>query len=118
MRNYYEVCIRWNDNDAEEGTFTESVFANDEDEASEAVATSMAGSSSDVDNSNPDEVARFVEEALQRVSYVTNVVSSLPDDISSVFFDELFPDGVSRQINLDALAVLLSEHRDQIILKS
>ncbi|WP_321945344.1 hypothetical protein [Paraburkholderia sp. J10-1] len=116
MRKYWEVSIRWNDNNSEEGTFTESVFADDDVQAQRLVAESMACSDdSEIDPDDEGEFAEFVASALQRVDSVSEVGKSLPDDIESVFFDELFPDGQRRSINMNALAALLAEHRDRVL---
>ncbi|MFP3637540.1 hypothetical protein [Paraburkholderia sp. SIMBA_054] len=116
MRKFYEVCFRWNNNDSEEGTFTETTFANDEDDAEKIVATSMAHSSdSGINADDPDALARYVAEASDRLEYVTDLQLSIPHHIESVFFDELYPDGKRRQLNMEALAELPGEHRDRVL---
>lgn len=116
MRKYYTVCIRWNDNDSEEGTFTESTHADSEDQAIRLIAESMSQSSSaEIDQDDEDEVRAFVSSAIDRVEYCDLVNASIPDDLRNVFFDELFPDGNLRQLDMKGLAKLLAENRERVL---
>jgi len=115
MRTCWEISIRWSDIDREQGLFTESAFCETQKEGIQDVAESMAQSAPDLNLGDKAAVDRFVERAISRVESVTDTSAQLPFDIGNVFCDELFPDGRHRQIDMNALAALLAEHRESVL---
>lgn len=115
MRKCWEISIRWSDIDRQQGLFTDSAFCTTQEDAIRGVAESMAQSAPDLDPNDNAAIDRFVERAVERVESVTDTSAQLPFDIGNVFCDELFPDGCRRDIDMNALAALLSEHRDSVL---
>lgn len=117
MKNLWNVMLpwAWNCNPAdEESTYSTTVEAVDEDAAKLAAATEMADSD-EKEFMDDDDRAKYIRSRVAGWGDVYPQQAQLRQDLASVFEDELFPDGVRREINLEALGRLLAEHRAALL---
>lgn len=117
MKNLWNVMLPWawngNPND-EEGTYTTTVEGADEDEAKRRAAEEMADSG-EKEFVDDEDRAKYIATRLTGWGDVYPQQAQLRQDLASVFEDELFPDGVRRNLNLEALGKLLAEHRAVLV---
>lgn len=119
------VTLPWANNcdpSEDEGTYSEYVRAADEIEARRLVALDMIAQSKGFPS--PDEpgyqaaVDEFVEDRVSGWAEVVEVAKSVASDLSFLFEHELFPDGVRRDIDMDALKALLVANRDTLVVRN
>lgn len=113
---FFNVTMPWNVNgDPEaEGTYTTTVRAADEDKAKRQCAEEMADSGQrefDSDSYRQD----YIDALAAGWADVYATADKLKQDMSKVFADQLFPDGVSRDINLEVLGQVLTQNRELVI---
>lgn len=117
MNQPYSVTLPWNPNDPDEGDYATTVWADSDQEARFAAAEEMADHS---------DAGRF-DSAKQRQDYIENRANSpqtyvvesateLKYNLGVVFAAELFPDGIGRSIDLDALRTVLMENRNRVVI--
>lgn len=110
----YAVTLNWVQED--EGSYSDYVHASSHAEACVKVAEAMADQRGYVDeNETPVQKREWINcRAWDQVDCHL-VKESLEADLVALFGDELFPDGVKRCLNLEALRVLLAEHRNSLL---
>lgn len=117
MKNLWNVQMPWawsGDASDEEGTYTTTVEADDEDAARRAAAIEMADSG-EKEFSGAEERQRYIDSRASGWADVYRSQDQLAQDLSALFADELFPDGIVRQVNFKALAGLLAANRDELV---
>ena len=117
MKNLWNVMLPWarnGDASDEEGTYSTTVEGDDEDGAKLNAAIEMADSG-EKEFCDEEDRQSYIDSRVAGWADVYPQQQQLRQDLSSTFFDELFPDGVCREINLQALAKLLSENRNTIV---
>ena len=105
----------WNGNPwDEEGTYSTTVPGEDEAEAKLNAAIEMADSGQKTMVGDEDR-QRYIESRVNGWGDVYPQRDRLSQDLASVFERELFPDGVRKTINLEALGLLLAVHRAEVL---
>ena len=114
MKQLFNVILAWGQTD--EGNYTATVAAPTDGAAALLVAEEMAESRDapkfDDDADRQQWIARRAADVVD--IYPTDV--QLRQDLGALFSDELYPDGVVREINLEELGRVLSENRDRLLL--
>ncbi|MGF6604026.1 hypothetical protein P3T23_008781 [Paraburkholderia sp. GAS448] len=111
MKSIYEVCIRWDECDAEQGTFTETAEVNCRDDAIHAVARMMAVTRDGCGpNASENEIREFVGDAENRVEYAVSLTERAFTDLQMVLADEL----QGRRLDPAALVTLIKENLDRV----
>jgi hypothetical protein len=117
MKNLWNVQMPWawsGDPCDEEGTYTTVVPGANPQEAKLNAAIEMADSG-EKEMSGAGQRERYIESRMHCWADVYPQVEQIKQDLASTYADELFPDGVAREINLQALGRLLAEHRSELL---
>ncbi|BAW27381.1 hypothetical protein C206_02809 [Pseudomonas putida TRO1] len=110
----YAVTLNWGM--AEEGTYSDNVFATSQNEACLKIAEDMANQREYVDElETPKERQEWIVSRACDLVDCHFVEDSLAADLAALYGDVLFPDGVTRSIDLGALRALLVEHRHCLV---
>lgn len=111
MKMIFEVCIRWADDDDEQGTYTGQVETNSRDDAITAIARDMALSR---DGRGPEaseaEIQAFIEGARTRVNQAWSITEHVFNDLHMILEEEL----QGRRIDPKALVDLITENLEQV----
>ena len=121
--NLWNVTLpwAWSGDADDEGTYSTAVGAADCEAAVRAAAEEMADSGSKHFGDDPEgddfkeERQRYVDSRCEGWADAYLAVSQLEQDLAAVFADELFPNGVRREIDLEALGRLIGSHRDYVL---
>lgn len=112
---FFNVTMPYNSDDIDgEGTYSTTVRAADTDHAKRLCATEMADSGQREFDSDSDREA-YIDEHAEGWADVYPTIDQLTQDMSTVFADQLFPDGVKREINLEVLGQILAQNRELVI---
>lgn len=115
MQDLFNVTAPWNPDNDEEGVYTTTVKAGNEDEAKRLCAEEMADS---LTFSSSAERQEWIDDIVNSGfidAYPTS--EELKNGLRALYGEELFPDGVHLDIDLHALGKLLSENRDRLLIK-
>lgn len=115
MARLFNVTLAWGQDD--EGNFTSKAWADDEAGAALQVAEEMADSSDAPDFESDAERTSWIKERADDVVDVYPADQQLRQDLAALYADELFPDGVSRDVNLEELGKVLAENRERLIVR-
>lgn len=117
----YYVTLRWPQNDS--GSFSQRVNASDAWEACMLTAKLMAESREE----ESDGTYEAFEDQADREAWIAErasdsmecclVADSLKSDLEALFASELFPDGVTFDIDIEALRTLVSANRELLRVK-
>lgn len=108
------VTLPWNEDNPEEGEYGTTVMAVDDKEAVLLAAQEMAETVEKEFDSDSDRDT-FIQTLVRHGGFVVDAMDDLKYNLGVVFGGQLFPDGVRRAIDHNALAQVLAEHRDQIV---
>ncbi|KAF7962630.1 hypothetical protein AWV80_19420 [Cupriavidus sp. UYMU48A] len=111
MKLIFEVCIRWADDDDEQGTFTGQIEASTRDDAITAVARDMAISPDGRGpNASEEDIQQFIEDARTRVIQAWSITEHVFNDLHMVLEDEL----QGRRLDPAALVALIKDNLDRV----
>jgi hypothetical protein len=111
--NVYNVTLSWGE--PEEGNHSNIVLADDHDAAVRVLAEEMADHPDSGEFDSDEDREEWIQDRLENgFREVYRVVDQFAQDLESLFFKLLFPDGISRSINLDSLGKVLAENRERL----
>lgn len=113
---HFNVTLPWNPSDSSEGEYATTVWAADADEALRLAAEEMADSG-EKDFDTEAERNEYIQELVNDGGYIVAALDELKYNLGVVFAEQLFPDGVGRDINSQALAEVLAENRERLVVK-
>ena len=116
MAKLFNVTLAWGQDD--EGNFSSSAWADNEAGAALQVAEEMADSSDAPDFESDAERTSWIKGRADDLVDIYPADQQLRQDLGALFSNELFPDGVSRDINLEQLGKVLAENRERLIVRS
>lgn len=110
MKLIFEVCIRWADNDDEQGTYTGQAEASSRDDAITAIAREMALLPDGCGpHASEKEIQAFIEDASTRVNEAWSITEHVFNDLNMVLEDEL----QGRRLDPAALVTLIKDNLDR-----
>jgi hypothetical protein len=113
MQNVYNVTLSWGSR--EEGNYSNIVLADGEESAVRVLAEEMADQDDSPTFDSDAEREEWIQDRVDNgFRDVYKVVDQFAQDLESLFPKQLFPDGISRSINLDALGEVLAENRERL----
>lgn len=116
MKQPFNVTLPWNPNDAEEGDYANSTWADTPKAALINIAEEMADSR-EKPFDNPKQRQDFIDARVcAPQACVTTVADDFKWNFSELFAEALFPDG-GREINLEALRDVLVENRSRFVIE-
>ena len=110
------VTLPWNPSDSSEGEYATTVWAVDDESALQLAAEEMADSGEKSFDS-AEEKAEYVRELVADGGHIVDALDDLKYNLGVVFGNELFPDGITRDISSQVLAQILRENRDRLVVK-
>lgn len=109
----WTVTLPWGQED--EGTYTTYVRALNADDAVLLAAAEMAECSDAPEFDDPDEARLWIQERADAALDVCATLDRVLDELARVFANQLFPDGVARQLDGRALLRVLTANRGILV---
>lgn len=113
---FFNVTMPWdvNGDPDSEGTYTTTVRAADQDQAKRLCAEEMGASGQREFDSDSDR-EDYIDAIAENWADVYPTAEQLQQDMATIYGEQLFPDGVKREINLEALGQVLAQNRELVI---
>lgn len=117
LENVYNVTLSWGSR--EEGNYSNVVLADGEESAVRVLAEEMANHDDAGTFDSDAEREEWIQDRVENgFRDVYRVVDQFTQDLEALFPKQLFPDGISRSINLEALGKVLAENRERLLVRA